>query len=188
MERIFTCAILSTTPYGRFPCRPSKSQRWQDWDPRVSGTLTVPASAKLNSPNNLTTDGANLYVTEAVNHKVRQIVVATGVVSTLAGPTGAFPPAGYVNAVGTAARFNSPVGITTDGTSVYVADQGNEDVRMIDIATGTSTLAGDLTAVKSAEINGTGAAARFNSPIGITTDGISLYVADRGSNVIRQIR
>ncbi len=58
---------------------------------------------------------------------------------------------------------------------------------MIDIATGNvSTLAGDLTAVKSAEINGTGAAAR--STIGITTDGISLYVADRGSNVIRQIR
>jgi hypothetical protein len=38
------------------------------------------------------------------------------------------------------------------------------------------------------EIDGTGSAARFDTPIGITTDGVGLYVADRQSNIIRRIR
>jgi len=52
-----------------------------------------------------------------------------------------------------------------------------------------STLAGITPSVLApGETNGTGTAARFNFPIGLTTDGVSLFVADRGSNVIRRIR
>jgi len=52
------------------------------------------------------------------NHKIRKIVISTGVVTTLAGSG----TAGSTNATGTSAKFNKPSGITTDGTNLYVAD------------------------------------------------------------------
>jgi hypothetical protein len=36
--------------------------------------------------------------------------------------------------------------------------------------------------------DGTGTAARFNGPFGITTDGVGLYVSDEGGNTIRLVR
>jgi sugar lactone lactonase YvrE len=162
-------------------------------------TDSNPGPAPFNNPNGITTDGTNLYVTESSNHKIRQIVIATGVVTTLAGPAqGGYPndPAGYVNGTGSAARFRSPIGITTDGTNLYVADQNCEAIRQIVIATGVvTTLAGAPEPpgtgpfIEAAgEIDGTGTSARFSFPIGITTDGVSLIVADRTSNVIRRVR
>jgi hypothetical protein len=170
----------------------------------IAGSLTQVAvdadgtgnAATFKNPNAVTTDGTNLYVTEASNEKIRKIVITTRDVTTIAGPPPGTTTAGYVNAVGTAARFRTPVGITTDGTFLYVADQNNDVIRQIDIASGAvSTLAGAAQPLPppplieaAAEIDGIGAAARFNFPIGITTDGVSLYVTDRGSNVIRRIQ
>jgi sugar lactone lactonase YvrE len=141
------------------------------------------AAAKLNSPSHVTTDGTNLYVADTVNDTIRQIVIATGVVTTLAGQAGV---QGSADGTGAAATFNSPYGITTDGTNLYVADSGNNTIRQIVIATGAvSTLAGSATAWGLAD--GTGAAATFQAPQGITTDGTNLYVADTYNNAIRQI-
>ena len=47
-----------------------------------------------------------------------------------------------------------------------------------------TTLAGTGSSGSS---NGTGTAASFNQPNGITTDGTNLYVADRENNLIRKI-
>ena len=49
-------------------------------------------------------------------------------VTTLAG-TGS---SGSANGTGTSASFNSPRGITTDGTNLYVADYGNHLIRQIE--------------------------------------------------------
>ena len=49
-------------------------------------------------------------------------------VTTLAG-TGS---SGSTNGTGTSASFNSPYGITTDGTKLYVADNGNHLIRQIE--------------------------------------------------------
>ncbi|HXY55793.1 MAG TPA: hypothetical protein VEM40_14100 [Nitrospirota bacterium] len=87
---------------------------------------------------------------------------------------------------GEAARFNSPYGITTDGTNIYVADSNNSTIRKILISTGAvTTIAG--TAGIAGATDGTGAAARFNHPFGITTDGKNLYVADSFNHAIRKI-
>lgn len=48
-----------------------------------------------------------------------------------------------------------------------------------------TTLAG--TAAASGSTDATGAAARFNNPFGITTDGTNLFVADGGNCTIRGI-
>ena len=140
------------------------------------------AAASFNNPDGITTDGTNLYVADTSNNEVRQIVIATGAVTTLAGKAGV---TGSADGTGAAASFNIPLDITTDGTNLYVADGGNNEVRKIVIATGAvTTLAGSPT-VGSAD--GTGAAANFNLPDGITTDGANLYVADYNNNTVRKI-
>ena len=62
------------------------------------------------------------------NHLIRKIVISTGVVTTLAGSGSS----GFANGTGTSASFNSPAGITTDGTNLYVADYGNHLIRQIE--------------------------------------------------------
>ena len=144
----------------------------------ANGTGT---SASFNSPTGITTDGTNLYVAEYGNHLIRKIVISTGVVTTVAG-TGS---TGSANGTGTSASFNYPVGITTVGTNLYVADQNNHLIRKIVISTGAvTTLAGTGS---SGSANGTGTSASFYSPIGITTGGTNLYVADRFNHLIRKI-
>ena len=145
----------------------------------ANGTGT---SASFYSPFGITTDGTNLYVGDTKNHLIRQIVISTGVVTTLAGTAG---DNGSANGTGTAASFYEPQGITTDGTNLYVADSLNHLIRKIVISTGAvTTVAGTGS---SGSANGTGTSASFNIPSRITTDGTNLYVADFDNHLIRQI-
>ncbi len=144
------------------------------------------ATATFNAPYSTATDGANLYVADYSDNTIRQIVIATGVTTTLAGQTGV---AGAADGTGTAATFSHPWGITTDGTNLYVTDSGNNKIRQIVIATGqVSSLTGTVNiAMAGGVIDGLGTAATFNNPWGISTDGTNLYVADRNNQKIRQI-
>ena len=141
------------------------------------------SAARFNTPVGITTDGVNLYIADSGN-TIRKVVIATGVVSTLAGTADIF---GSTDGTGSAASFDTPYGITTDGNNLYVVDNGNLTVRKIEIATVVvSTLAGTAGATGAAD--GTGSAARFNDPLGITTDGINLYLADGNNYTIRKIQ
>jgi sugar lactone lactonase YvrE len=138
-------------------------------------------AASFAYPSGITIDGGNLYVVDKNNHKIRKIVISTGVVTTLAGSG----MAGAVNATGAAASFNYPSGITSDGVSLYIADESNHKIRMIAITSGAvTTLAGSGTAGST---NDTGTASSFSYPGGIITDGTNLYVADTGNHKIRKI-
>jgi sugar lactone lactonase YvrE len=146
----------------------------------ADGTGTA---ATFSDPNGVTTDRTNLYVADSGNHTIRKVVIATGVVTTLAGTAGS---SGSADGTGTSARFFDPFGITTDGTNLYVADSGNHTIRKVVIATGVvTTLAG--TAGSSGSTDNTGTSARFFDPFGITTDGTNLYVADSGNHTIRKV-
>lgn len=139
-------------------------------------------AAQFNYPDGITTDGTRLYVADTGNHTIRQIVIATGVVSTIAGS--ALSP-GPIDGIGTGARFSSPEGITTDGTNLYVADNGNNAIRKIVMATGVvTTLAGDVNSPPTVT-NGTGTAAQFDAPYGITTDGQRLFIGDSQGGTVR---
>ena len=145
----------------------------------ADGTGTT---ARFYDPSGITTDGTNLYVADTGNYTVRQVVIATGQVTTLAGSAGVL---GQDDGTGTAARFNRPFGITTDGTNLYVADTDNETIRQIVIKTGVVTTLAGSHLVGFAD--GTGTAASFHYPNGITTDGTNLYVADANNDAVRQI-
>jgi len=144
----------------------------------ANGTGT---SASFYNPIGMTTDGTNLYVGDIINHLIRKIVISTGVVTTLAG-TGS---SGSANGTGTSASFSKPLGITTDGTNLYVSDSNKKKIRKIVISTGAVTIVAGTGSSGSA--NGTGTSASFSYPSGITTDGTNLYVADQVNHLIRKI-
>ena len=145
----------------------------------------IGVAARFNFPFDITSDGTNLYVTDFNNHTIRKIVIATGAVTTIAGTAGA---AGSADGTGAAARFSLPARLTMDGTStnLYVTDSSNNTIRKIVIATGAvTTIAGHPGVIGITD--GFGLTAFFNNPVGITTDGTNLYVADTNSSTIRQI-
>jgi hypothetical protein len=138
-------------------------------------------SASFYKPRGITTDGTNLYVADFGNHRIRKIVISTGVVTTLAGSS-----QGSTDGTGTSASFDEPYGITTDGTNLYVAESGEHKIRKIVISTGVvTTLAG--TGSQGNENTAPGTSARFYRPQGITTDGTNLYVSDYSNHRIRKI-
>jgi YVTN family beta-propeller protein len=148
------------------------------------------ADARFYLPGRITTDGQNLYLTDFGNRAIRQIDLSTGMVTTIAGTSGALgQDDGTIDGIGTDARFNQPNGITTDGTYLYVTDSYHNTVRRIDKAfphtvstiSGISRTDGVGGAVNSPAIPS------FYNPVGITTDGASLFVADSINNIIRKI-
>lgn len=153
-------------------------------DPNVIGSADgVGAAAKFNTPKGIVTDGTYLYVVDSSNNTIRKIDLSNFAVTTLAGLAGS---TGSTDGLGGNARFSTPVGITADSTHLYVADTANQLIRKIDKSTGAvTTLAGSAGVVGST--NSTGADARFNDPLYITTDGTNLYVAEFGGETIRKI-
>lgn len=149
--------------------------------------LGTPVPPRFNTPSGVALDAAgNIFVADGGNHAIRRITPA-GTVSTFAGTPaaghpGTVPVSGSADgALTTAAQFGFPGAVAVDTSAlptagtVYVADSGNNSVRMI--AGGTvSTLATGL-----------------NLPLGIAVDSTALgtagrvYVADTFNNVIRMI-
>jgi hypothetical protein len=142
------------------------------------------SAARFNNPRGIAVDSAGtLYVADSQNHTIRKVTLA-GVVTTLAGLAG---NPGAVDATGSAARFRFPSGLTVDGAgTVYVADTNNHTIRQVTSAGVVTTLAG--LASNAGNVDGTGSAARFRAPNGITVDGAgTLFVADTNNSTIRQI-
>lgn len=144
------------------------------------GSADGPAlTAQFYSPSAVAADSTgNLYVADTWNHTLRKIAVS-GEVTTLAGLAG---QSGSVDGTGSAARFNQPNGVTVDSAgNVYVADSGNGTVRKITSAGTVTTLAGAAGDFRSAD--GTGGAARFVSPKGLTLDRSGRVLVGDGSSL-----
>ncbi len=151
--------------------------------PSGSGDGAGPA-ARFESPSAVAVDSAgNTYVADTGNDTIRMIT-SGGVVTTLAGSPGA---AGSSDGTGPAARFDAPSAIAVDASgNIYVADTGNDTIRMIASGGVVTTLAG--TADSPGSTDGTGTMASFNSPSGLAVDGSgNIYVADTGNDTIRMI-
>lgn len=140
---------------------------------RIDGTGTA---ALFNEPRGLAfaSDGS-LLVADTTNHALRKVTTG-GEVTTIA----VNPPreSGAVDAVGTAARFRSPYGLTVDGEgNLFIADTGNRTIRRISPGGEVTTVAGAAGLTGTAD--GTGAAARFMSPraVAFGPGGVA-YVAD----------
>jgi hypothetical protein len=123
----------------------------------------------------------NLYISETSNIR---LVTPAGLVSTLAGPATAVQ--GYVDAAGSAARFEQwGLGVAPDGTS-YVADYGNHVIRKVSPTGVATTLAGQNT--QQGDVDGVGAAAQFLIPKYAAVDANgTMYVGDQNGMQIRKV-
>jgi beta-glucanase (GH16 family) len=147
----------------------------------ADGTGTA---AQFNHPSGVAVDSAgSVYVSDTDNDTIR-VITSAGMVTTLAGQAGT---SGSADGPRTAARFNGPSGIVTDTAgNLYVADTLNHTIRKVTSSGVVSTIAG--MAGVSGTADGTGTAARFYGPQGLTLDGAgNLYVTDTNNDTIRKV-
>jgi DNA-binding beta-propeller fold protein YncE len=139
-------------------------------------------AARFNSPDGMTINGQDLYLCDTNNSDIRKITLS-GTVTTVAGTANI---GGTDDGTGTAAHFNNPTQIATDGTSLYVADSGNSAIRRITIADfKVKTVGGQAGTAGKAE--GGANKSQFSGPRGVAVDKKAIYVADTGNDVIRKI-
>lgn len=139
-------------------------------------------AARFNTPSGVAADADNVYVADTGNHTIRRIVVSTRAVTTLAGMAG-MP--GTADGTSTAARFQSPSRLASDGAGNVYVFVGSA-VRKLVASTGVvTTLAG--VAGMAGTTDGTGTAARFRNAAGDIAWGGNgaLYVAE--ATAIRKV-
>ncbi len=143
------------------------------------------AVARFNSPGAvaISDDGTFALVADTGNHTVRRIGLPGAAVTTLAGAVG---QAGFVDGVGSAARFADlySVAISPDNSYALLADRDNQAVRRLDLASNAVTTAlGNWPGA-----DGLANAARFDYPtdVAVSADGSFALVADNGNATLRR--
>jgi DNA-binding beta-propeller fold protein YncE len=89
------------------------------------------AAARFNQPNGITTDGKNLYITDSYLNTIRMLRLSDNLVTTISGVFSTSGAGGYVDSSVGTPKYYTPIGITTDGTSLFVADSQNNIIRKI---------------------------------------------------------
>jgi len=151
----------------------------------LNGPLAVAAFAQ---PSALVADstGESLYVADSEGSAVRRVATRRGAggVQTVAG-TSELPRGqslfafGDVDGIGAAARFQHPLGLAIDGTTLFVADSYNHKIKRI-----------DLTSSKVSGWQGTGQPGngiqplQLNEPGGLAISADTLWIADTNNHRI----
>jgi hypothetical protein len=161
------------------------------------GDGAAATSANLNDAHGVFVDaGGNIYVADNLNHRVRMVSAATGLISTVAGNgtqcAAAIATCGDGGAA-TSANLNNPTAAVVDAAgNMYIADRGDQRIRMVSAAGVISTYAGNgTTCATSTAACGDGAAAtsaNLSTPIDLALDSAgNLYIADYTDNRIRMV-
>ena len=154
---------------------------------RFAGEGGLATCALLNFPSAVAVDSAGtLFIADTWNHRIRRVDSKTGIIQTVAG-TGQSKWTGD-GGFGVSASLNEPVALVLDGTCLYIADQSNNRIRMLDLVSGViTTVAG----TGDSGYNGDGMPAVESSlagPSGLAIDQEgNLYIADTFNGRIRMI-
>jgi trimeric autotransporter adhesin len=155
-------------------------------DTGATGSGGAATSAEIRTPCGLALDrSGNLYLSDTANHEIKKVTTG-GTITIVAGNgTGGF--AGN-NHPGTQAQLNNPVGLVVDSAgNLYIADSGNNQIRVLNPAGNMSAYAGNTTAGYLGD-NGAAGAAELDNPTDIAMDGAgNLYIADTNNGVIRKV-
>ncbi|MEO8885849.1 MAG: hypothetical protein ABI367_07275 [Mucilaginibacter sp.] len=174
--------IFATTSYGKITkISPDKTVTLLAGysDGRNDGTG---ANASFREPFGIVQDvSGNFFIADAGNGLIRKVTQA-GVVTTFAGNI----TSATIDGTGTSASFKSPTGICIDSKgNIFVSDNAANVIRKITPAGVVTTFAGNGT---KGFVDGTGTAASFSIPQGMTIDALdNLYIADSGNYAIRKV-
>lgn len=158
-----------------------------------SGTLhlNLPTGVELNN-------GAQLYIADAGNNRVQEVAQTThsewGIsmtgfdMYTIAGQASGTCGNSGNGGLATAAKLCYPAGFSVGSGSMYVADQSNNRVRLVDSADTISLYAGNGWQVATAGNSGPAIDAGLFNPEGEAFDSAGdVYIADAWNNRIQEI-
>jgi hypothetical protein len=149
-----------------------------------SGDGGPASSAQLSRPLGVYVDSKNLFIADGGNQRVREVVVASGTISTIiGGPT----PNGGDGGDPKLATFASPDTVAIDpSNNYYVADAANNRIRFVNNGTNQiTTFAGNGLSGYTGD-GGSATNAALNNPIGGGLDSSqNLYIADNLNRVVR---
>ena len=154
---------------------------------RFAGDGGVATQALLNFPSAVAVDDTGaVFIADTLNHRVRRVDPQTGIIQTVVG-TGQTKWNGD-GELGVATTLNEPVALAIHGTQLYIADQSNNRIRMLDLETNIiTTVAG----TGDSGYNGDGMPAPESGlaePSGLALDAEGhLYVADTFNGRVRRI-
>jgi len=153
-----------------------------------SGNGAAATSATLADPSAVAFDTAgNLYLADAQNHVIREVLKASGNIVLCAG-TGVEGYGGD-GAAATAAFLDTPTGVAVDTAgNVYIADSHNHRIREVAATTGIiTTIAGSGTHGFAGD-GAAATAAQLYDPMGVAVDkSFNVYIADTNNQRIREI-
>jgi len=153
-----------------------------------AGPLQLADKNSISVGGVCTDQSGNIYVSDFDRHTILKIDEG-GRVSILAGEDGVAGRNGTLTNVAAGARFDTPRGICCDKSgNIYVADSGNNQIRMINPNGRVSHLAGAGDG-SSGFVDGDGATARFDGPLDVAVDNNGrVWVADTNNHSIRRIK
>lgn len=153
-----------------------------------SGDGAAATAADLAYPAGVAVDAAgNLYIADEYNSVIRKVDAATGLISTIAGSGGFGYNGDGISA--TTADLDYPAGVAVDAAgNVYIADQSNSRIRMVDAGTGLiSTVAGTGNFAYTGD-DGAATAADLDYPAGVAVDAAGdLLIADQYNSMVRRV-
>src|SRR5882762_4874221 len=156
-----------------------------------AGDGGVATAAHLNVPLAATVDGSgNVLVVDAANALLRKISAADGKITSIAGKPSA---QGYDGDGGlaTSATFWNLYSVAVDAAgNIYLADSGNNVIRMISQSTGEITTIAGLGPDHAGHTgdNGPASMATLSNPRGVAVDAKgNIYIADNSNLVVRKI-
>lgn len=152
---------------------------------RYDGDGGPAVQARLNFPTAVAVDGeGNVYIADTMNHRVRMVDSETGIISTLAG-TGQARFSGDGGPADKAA-LNEPAALAVDDAGrLYIADQSNHRVRVVDLKTGViRTVAGTGMATYDGDEK-PAVDTSLAGPSGLALVGDRVYIADTFNGRVR---
>ena len=151
-----------------------------------SGDGGMATSARLNYPLSVAADtSGSLYFADSGNHRIR-LVDSAGIITTFAG-TGSYGRSGD-GGMATLAQLNYPRGVAVDDNGkVYIADYGNNKVRLVTISGIITTIAGTGLQGSSGD-GGAATSAQLNQLRSVAVDvSGNVYIADTTNNEVRLV-
>lgn len=158
----------------------------------VNGSPGV-AAAGMSSPSGVWSNGTLLIVADTLNNRVliyNTLPAANGTSADIivGQPDAASSGANQGLAAPADNTLSGPTGVFYDGTNLFISDTGNHRVLIYNALPVDNNTSADFVVGQADMISGLanrGAAASsstLSSPSGVYSDGVSLYIADKGNN------